>query len=214
MMRILAIFSLLLCGAASWCRGESMELLAEFTRGGGQPMGELVGMADGYVYGTTVAGGAQDAGTVFKVSPEGVTTTIFSFSGLDGAAPDTGLVDGGDGALYGLTSGGGLGGFGTAFKVTPTGECVSLVSFTGVAGAAPGSVPSGLTGPVGGNFYGVTRAGGTGGLGTVFKMSRDGTITTLVHFTGTTGATRGAGPVGALVVWARFSRVRSRVNGR
>ncbi len=200
MIRILAIFSLLLCGAASWCRGESMELLAEFTRGGGQPMGELVGMSDGYLYGTTVAGGAQDAGTVFKVSPEGVTTTIFSFSGLDGAAPDTGLVDGGDGALYGLTSGGGLGGFGTAFKVTPTGECVSLVSFTGVAGAAPGSVPSGLAGPIGGNFYGMTRAGGTGELGTVFKMSRDGTITTLVHFTGTTGATRGAGPVGALVV--------------
>jgi uncharacterized repeat protein (TIGR03803 family) len=50
-----------------------------------------------------------------------------------------------------------------------------------------------------GNFYGMTSAGGAGGLGTIFKITPAGSLTTLVSFTGTTGAFLGSAPHGSLV---------------
>ena len=165
MIRFFLTFSLLFFGMVWACNAASFELLAEFVRGAEQPMGRLVKGADGAWYGTTVSGGAHGMGTVFRVMPDGTMTTVFSFSGVNGASPDAGLVDGGDGTLYGVTGGGGAHEFGTAFKVTTAGEVVSLVSFSGTAGAVPGSIPSGLTAYGSGIFYGVTRAGGCSGAG-------------------------------------------------
>lgn len=137
---------------------------------------------------------------VFRVSPAGSLTTLASFAGPDGASPDSELVVGTDGTLYGLTAGGGAGGFGTAFKLTTSGELTHLTSFTGTAGPAKGAVPCGLVRHGDGFFYGVTQAGGTNGLGTVFRLSPAGTVTTLVEFTGLAGAARGAAPIGAPTV--------------
>ena len=203
MIRFFLTFNLLFFGMVWACNAASFELLAEFVRGAEQPMGRLVKGADGAWYGTTVSGGAHGMGTVFRVMPDGTMTTVFSFSGVNGASPDAGLVDGGDGSLYGVTGGGGAHDFGTAFKLTTAGgvgSFVSLVSFSGTAGAVPGSIPSGLTAYGSGIFYGVTRAGGATGQGTIFRMLADGQVTSLVAFTGTSGAVRGAEPVGSLVV--------------
>ena len=203
MIRFFLTFNLLFFGMVWACNAASFELLAEFVRGAEQPMGRLVKGADGAWYGTTVSGGAHGMGTVFRVMPDGTMTTVFSFSGVDGASPDAGLVDRGDGTLYGVTGGGGAHDFGTAFKLTTAGgvgSFVSLVSFSGTAGAVPGSIPSGLTAYGSGIFYGVTRAGGATGQGTIFRMLADGQVTSLVAFTGTSGAVRGAEPVGSLVV--------------
>ncbi|HKS71431.1 MAG TPA: choice-of-anchor tandem repeat GloVer-containing protein, partial [Ktedonobacterales bacterium] len=71
----------------------------------------------GNFYGTTRTGGADNDGTVFKITPAGVETVIYSFTGgaSDGAAPAAALIQGSDGNLYGTTTAGGPSGYGTVF---------------------------------------------------------------------------------------------------
>ena len=63
--------------------------------------------SDGNFYGTTSDGGANSGGTVFKITPGGTLTTLYSFAGSDGADPYAGLVQGSDGNFYGTTCVGG-----------------------------------------------------------------------------------------------------------
>ena len=192
----LIIVALLAATGALWADGE-IQILQEFIRPGTNPLSTLFRAADGNFYGTASSGGTNDAGTVFSVNAAGITS-LHSFDGALGEAPVASLVQGTDG-LYGTTSSGGSSGFGMVFKITTAGVFTPLVNFTGSTGAALGSVPEGLLAHTDGNFYGLTRAGGAGEFGTVFKMTPAGAITTLVEFTGTAGARPGAEPVGALV---------------
>src|SRR5580765_2206603 len=92
--------------------------LLNFELGPGTVTGALVQGPDGNFYGTTAQGGPRGSGTVFRVTPAGVFTTLVS----DQQNPAAGLVVGNDGLLYGMTSaGGGFGGFGTVFKMTTNG---------------------------------------------------------------------------------------------
>ena len=83
---------------------------------------------DGNLYGTTYVGGANDQGTIFKLSTSGTLTTLHSFDGTDGAEPLAGVVQGGNGAFYGTTYMGGSKGKGTVFKITPSGTFTFLHS--------------------------------------------------------------------------------------
>jgi len=74
---------------------------------------------DGNLYGTARNGGTSGLGTVFKITPSGSMTTIYNFSGTDGAYPIGGLSLGLDGNFYGTTSAGGTDNLGTIFKITP-----------------------------------------------------------------------------------------------
>ncbi len=181
------------------------EALKSFAQPGSQPTGRLLRLASGESYGTATSGGAHGYGAVFRVTAAGVVELVVSFTGATGAAPGNGptagLVEGSDGQLYGTTSAGGANGFGVAFKISGTGVYTKLVEFTGTSGAAKGSVPGPLVAFTDGFLYGTTEAGGVNGLGTVFKISISGNLTTLAEFTGlTTGARRGAEPVGALAL--------------
>jgi len=178
------------------------EVLATFRKPGSQATGRLLRLAGGESYGTTTRGGAAGLGTVFRVTAAGAVETLHAFSGADGRGPTAGLVQGTDGAFYGTTSAGGAHGFGTAFKVTAAGTFTKLLDFTGTAGAAKGAVPGALILHPDGQFYGGTAAGGAGGFGTLFRMTPGGTLTTLLEFTGTTGAAKGAEPTGALALHA------------
>ena len=84
------------------------------------PVAGLVQGSDGNFYGTTQSGGTNGGeGTVFKISPNGALTTLYSFTGgNDGASPQAGLVQGSDGNFYGTTVNGGQGGAGTVFRLT------------------------------------------------------------------------------------------------
>jgi uncharacterized repeat protein (TIGR03803 family) len=164
---------------------------------GGLPDGLIQG-SDGNFYGTTFAGGGVNkAWTVFRLTPQGVATTLYSFSGsfnystgesTDGAGPGGQLIQGSDGNFYGVTLEGGVnvntgkGGplyGGTVFKVTPEGVETILHSFSG---AADGAVPNALVQGSDGNFYGTTSAGGKSLSGTMFQLTPAGVVTVLYSF--------------------------------
>ena len=87
--------------------------------------------SDGNFYGTTESGGTAGEGTVFKMTPSGALTSLYSFSYTNGAIPVAGLVQATDGNFYGVTYEGGAYGFGTLFKITSAGVLTTLYSFTG-----------------------------------------------------------------------------------
>jgi len=151
---------------------------------GDYPHAGLVLDKTGNLYGSTYYGGANGFGTVFKVTPAGTETVLYSFKGgTDGCYPyNAGLVIGKKAALYGTTSGCGASGAGTVFKVTPTGTETVLHSFAnnGTDGVHPyaGLVLEKTTG----NFYGTTHDGGASNNGTVFMVTPTGTETVLHSF--------------------------------
>jgi uncharacterized repeat protein (TIGR03803 family) len=73
------------------------------------------------LYGTTTTGGAGTGvcGTVFKVTPDGTETVLYSFQGLDGCRPESGVVEDKRGHLFGTTPGGGANNYGNVFELTP-----------------------------------------------------------------------------------------------
>ena len=127
---------------------------------------------DGNLYGTASQGGSFSLGTVFKVTPTGSVTTLYSFDSTHGAVPYAGLVLGTDGNFYGTTYEGGSNGYGTVFQITPGGVLTTLLSFEGTFGDSDGSYPqAALVQGTDGNFYGTASQGGTYGLGTIFRIS-------------------------------------------
>lgn len=156
--------------------------------------------ADGNFYGTTYLGGSKDDGTVFKMSPSGALTTLHSFGGADGSQPLAGLAAGSDGNFYGTTNLGGSHGDGSVFKVTPSGQFTILHNFCSKAACADGQNPyAGLIQASDGNLYGTTLSGGTQGQGTVFKITKGGTLSTLYSFCAQSGCVDGEFPQTGLV---------------
>jgi uncharacterized repeat protein (TIGR03803 family) len=151
------------------------------------PEGGLVEGSDGNFYGTTSSGGANDScskeyetgcGTIFRITPGGVLTTLYSFCSLskcaDGAIPYGGLVLGSDGNFYGTTTYGGAGIYGlcdklrcgTFFRLTPGGSLTTLHSFCSSRYCSDGGAPyAAVIEASGGTFYGTTALGGAYGCG-------------------------------------------------
>ena len=166
---------------------------------GAYPTAPPLQVADGNFYGT--AGGGPDwkttnnnaTGIIYRMDTNGVLTTLFSFNQTNGEAPGgaSGLIVGNDGALYGVAQQGGPnftnnGGAGTIFKITTNGNFTLLASFNGTNGVGPANIIQASDG----NFYGTSESApdDTNGFGTVFQMTPDGHMNTLVRFNGTNGA--------------------------
>ena len=143
------------------------------------PGGSLIADTAGNFYGTTIGGGANNDGTVFKLAKtnDGYAskpTVLVSFTGIDGANPYADLIADGAGNLYGTTSQGGSDNDGTVFMLARTEDGyastpTTLVSFTG----ADGSVPYGsLIFDAAGNLFGTTYGGGAANEGTVFEIDK------------------------------------------
>ena len=184
----------LFCAAAiiaSPAQSVSFSTLASFNgTDGAWPGAPLVQDSDGSFYGTTLAGGSSPfcqtspggCGTVFKMTPSGTLTTIYSFCPswgcTDGAQPG-GLVRGSDGNFYGTTTrGGAYGDYGTVFKITSAGALTTLHSFDG----GDGSTPTMLVEATDGSLYGVTTYGGGYGGGTIFEITPFGAFSSLYGF--------------------------------
>jgi len=182
---------------------------------GEYPYAGLVQGTDGNFYGTTQEGGDAngiDGGTVFKITPAGMRTTLYSFCSkpncADGAEPTGTLVQGIDGNFYGTTGYYGANEHGTVFKMTPAGKLTTLYSFCAQPNCADGSEPwAGLVQATDGNFYGTTLTGGVnsssdclyGGCGTVFRITPGGALTTLYSFCAQVNCTDGGVPFAGLL---------------
>lgn len=82
------------------------------------PFGGLVNVK-GTFYGVTSLGGTNNAGTIFKITPAGKETVLYSFGGgVDGASPSGTLVSVGN-LLFGTTTSGGSNGKGTVYSIQP-----------------------------------------------------------------------------------------------
>jgi uncharacterized repeat protein (TIGR03803 family) len=156
------------------------------------PYSVLVQGTDGNLYGTTLYGGANFFdGTAFKITTGGTFTTLHSFSadGDLGYYPRGGLVQAANGKFYGVTAGGGTTGGGTFFSMTTSGKVTTLYSFCTVGNCTDGTSPNSVVLGSDGNFYGTTAGCGANdvNLGTIFKVTQSGTLTTLHSFDGADG---------------------------
>ncbi len=189
---------------------QTLATLASFDGAKGAfPYGALIQGTDGNFYGTTEQGGVNSSGTVFKITADGVLTTLYSFcmqaNCVDGSFPQGGLVQASNGNFYGTTNQGGQNSLGTVFKITPEGEFTTLRSFCTRASCSDGTNPvAGLIQGSDGNLYGTTQLGGiingdcTLGCGTFFKITVKGTLTTLYSFCLQANCADGSFPQGSL----------------
>ena len=173
------------------------------------PNGGLVLDASGNIYGTTHQDGSGNyyRGTVFKVTPSGKETLLFSFYAARGMGPYAGVVRDASGNFYGTTWEGGAHKNGTVFEVTASGTETVLHSFADYPGSK--KRPADGYGPYGGvifdaqgNLYGTTFAGGNyncqgrSSCGAVFELTPSGTETLLYKFN---GGSDGAGPYAPVI---------------
>ena len=140
---------------------------------------------DGNLYGTAPLGGDFSRGGVFKITPSGAYSVLYSFDGALGSNPYSGLTLGTDGNFYGTTYNSGAFLFGTVFKMTPAGIVTVLHSFSYTEGAGAYAPPIQGTD---GNFYGTGSIGGLG-YGSVYKITPAGVFTVLHQFDNTHGST-------------------------
>jgi uncharacterized repeat protein (TIGR03803 family) len=184
---------------------------------GENPVALFVG-TDGNFYGTTVYGGnsrnINGDGTVFKMTPSGQLSTIYSFCSLpncsDGGDPSS-LVLGADGNFYGTAAYNHLRStHGNIFRITPAGKRTVLHRFCSQPHCTDGSNPfGGLVQGRNGTLYGTTFYGGANeascfqGCGTVFEITPAGQFTTLDNFCSQTDCTDGDGPEASPVLDAR-----------
>ena len=152
---------------------------------GASPYARLSEGHDGGLYGTTYYGGSGIGyGTVFKLNKDGSGYSVlhsFQSSGGDGQNPYAGVLEGSDGALYGTTEQGGSGRLGTVFKLNKDGSGYTVMhKFQDLND--DGYYPeAGLVEGSDGSLYGTTMGGGSGGGGTVFKLSKSGSGYTVIH---------------------------------
>ena len=173
-------------------------VLYRFQDGKGTHATSLMQSADGNFYGTAAgdsSGGffnhppeMHNAGIVFRLTPAGQFTTLYSFTGFgDGSLPNA-LIQGADGNFYGSTLCGPesppnvFSGLGKVFKLTPAGTMTTLYSF---AGAIDGGNPSKLIQGADGNLYGIATYPA---IATVFKVTPAGTRSTVYRFEGNNGS--------------------------
>ena len=168
----------------------------------GCPTGNLLLDSAGHIYGVTQSGGANGWGSVFELTHSGsgwTETILYSFQGGDdGGAPYSGLIMDSAGNLYGTATAAGAFRQGTVFELSPSGgSWTQKVLYTFQGGNDGGQPAAGLIFDAVGNLYGATTSWGTGGGGTVFKLTPSGGSWTYSVLTSLTGSD---GPVASLTM--------------
>ncbi|HLV78989.1 MAG TPA: choice-of-anchor tandem repeat GloVer-containing protein [Chthonomonadaceae bacterium] len=160
-----------------------LHAFAGYPGDGAWPTAGLIQASDGNFYGVTYGGGANNAGTIFQITPAGSLMVLYSFNpvnGVDGQHPGTNLFQASDGNLYGVTFEAGTYGHGTVFQASLSGAFATIHEFSGSPdGAGPyGPFVQGSNG----NLIGVTSGGGASGVGQVYQISPGGAVTDLYDF--------------------------------
>jgi len=154
---------------------------------GWEPYGSVTQGTDGNFYGTAT-GGVDAGGNIFRMTPSGEITNLYTFCSSnincpDGEFPQTAPILGSDGNMYGVTYAGGSGNSGVFYRLTTGGEYTILYTFcANFPCNNDGLDPVSIILASDGNFYGITNYGGTGGEGTIFKITPTGQYTQLYSF--------------------------------
>ena len=158
----------------------------------------LLQAKDGLLYGTTGLGGSNDCGVVFRISTNGMAYTVLQH--LE-SQETTGIMEASDGTLYGIANGpenldGGL-----LFRVNKDGTGYAALhwfpSFPG-----DGQFPTGYHLPLvegrDGALYGTTLLGGSNECGVLYRITKDGSAYSILHYFGTGTNVEACGPYGIL----------------
>jgi len=168
-------------------------VLYAFTGGadGSEPNPGLIRDSAGNLYGTTYRGGASNAGVVFKVSPAGKETVLYTFTGgADGGQPESGVIRDAAGNFYGTVAQGGSAGWGVVYTLSTTGQETVLYNFTiGFGGGA-----AVIRDPAG-NLYGTIYQDAAAGYGAVYELDAAGSFNVLYNFTGGDDGGQPEGPL-------------------
>ncbi len=166
------------------------------TTDGANPTGGLTLGTDGNFYGTTMQGGNESMGTIFKITPTGTLTILHNFNTFkDGAFPWGPPILASDGNFYGTTSGGGENSRGIVYKITSSGTFTEVYKFdvSLTHGYSPIAAPTQGTD---GYLYIPVSQGGTSFCGTIVKISTAGVLNNTYSFPCGPG---GSFPIGPLV---------------
>jgi uncharacterized repeat protein (TIGR03803 family) len=192
---------------------QTYSILTNFTGHNGAEPGALIMDASGSFYGIAQMGGPSvqcqgGCGVVYRLERSGsawVVLPLYMFNGCSDGAVPSGLVFGADGSLYGTTQVGGSAcawaGNGTVFKLTPPlTQCKAVpcywketVLYT-FQGGSDGVYPSGLLTDSANKLFGVTLTGGNNNNGTVYELSRTGSVWTKTDLHTFTGGADGGSP--------------------
>jgi uncharacterized repeat protein (TIGR03803 family) len=147
------------------------------------PAAGLVQASDGDFYGTAQQGGIikncpvnnYGCGTIFKITPTGKFTTLYTFCTLenctDGGGPQAPLMQGANGSIYGTAGFGGANDYGDVFEMTTAGQLTVLYSFCAGENCADGTTPTSQLLERDAILYGTTSGYGNQTGGTVFSLS-------------------------------------------
>lgn len=179
--------------------GGSFTTLHQLAQAEGQTCNGLILGTDGNLYGTCLNGGNSSGfGTIFKITSAGAVTVLHTFAGgtTDGCYPVGLPVQASDGNFYGTSKWCGTNNAGVAYKITPSGTLTILHSF-GASSTDAGQPEGALIQGSDGNLWGTSNAGGSGGTGTVYKMTTGGKVTVMYQFVGC--GSNGCNPAAGLV---------------
>jgi uncharacterized repeat protein (TIGR03803 family) len=199
---------------------------------GRNPQSGLIIDGTGKLYGTTIAGGSNDYGAVFELTPSGTgwsQTVLYSFCAqtgcADGADPSSGVIMDGAGNLYGTTETGGKNGNGVVFELISTDggwNYRRLYAFCQQIACPDGQYPNGgVIMDAAGNLYGTTTYGGgycpnTGTCGIAYRLSPVDAVwqqTTLYSFCSQSGCADGAYPFAGLILGGAGNLYGTTYNG-
>jgi len=164
--------------------GSDFSVIHHFTGadGGEQPMPSLVVARDGLLYGATLRGGTNSAGSIFRLNADGSAfQTVYSFCcGVFGAGLGP-LVQGDDDALYGTNPNGGQFGRGVVFRIATNGLDYQILHHFASDSSEGGGFPwSGLVIGPDRRLYGSTSPGSSG-PGAIYALNQDGTQFAVLH---------------------------------